>query len=157
RGCLREGGRSGSSWWREIVRIRDGTGDIGGGRFGECVSIKVGNGFDTFFWTDPWLDGTPWSERFRRLFDLTENKSSTVVEMFSLGWEPEGRRGCGRDSCGCERMRCWGSVRLYFTISFCRPRIPMCGSGSLILFEVTLFVVHISAFDFSAACYFGCS
>ncbi|MCI20658.1 receptor-like kinase [Trifolium medium] len=29
-GCLREGGRSGSSWWREIVRIRDGIGDLGG-------------------------------------------------------------------------------------------------------------------------------
>ncbi|MCI43266.1 putative non-LTR retroelement reverse transcriptase, partial [Trifolium medium] len=34
RGRLREGGRKGSSWWREIVNIRDGRGDLGGGWFG---------------------------------------------------------------------------------------------------------------------------
>ncbi|GAU23620.1 hypothetical protein TSUD_386090 [Trifolium subterraneum] len=53
RGRLCAGGMSGSQWWREIVRIRDGGGEIGGG----------------------------W-----RLFDLAENKSFTVAEMFSLGW-----------------------------------------------------------------------
>ncbi|MCI65581.1 endonuclease/exonuclease/phosphatase family protein, partial [Trifolium medium] len=31
RGCLREGRWNWSSWWREIVRIRDGVGDLGGG------------------------------------------------------------------------------------------------------------------------------
>ncbi|MCI60662.1 hypothetical protein A2U01_0081918, partial [Trifolium medium] len=59
RGRLREGGRSGSSWLREIVSICDGRGDLGGGWFGECVSKKVGDGLDTFFWTDPWLGGIP--------------------------------------------------------------------------------------------------
>ncbi|MCI32136.1 putative non-LTR retroelement reverse transcriptase related protein, partial [Trifolium medium] len=87
RGRLREGGRYGSSWWREIMRIRDGVGDIGGGWFGECVSKKVGAGSDTFFWTDPWLEGIPLRERFRRLFDLAENKSSTAADMCLLGWE----------------------------------------------------------------------
>ncbi|MCI56430.1 putative non-LTR retroelement reverse transcriptase related protein, partial [Trifolium medium] len=62
RGKLREGGRSGSSWWREIVSIRDGRGDLGGGWFGECVSKKVGDGLYSFFWTDPWLGGIPLSE-----------------------------------------------------------------------------------------------
>ncbi|MCI58784.1 receptor-like kinase, partial [Trifolium medium] len=33
-----------------------------------------------------WVDGTPLCERFGRLFDLAENKSATVAEMFSLGW-----------------------------------------------------------------------
>ncbi|GAU43818.1 hypothetical protein TSUD_248070 [Trifolium subterraneum] len=61
RGRLREGGRSESSWWREIVRIQDGVANIGGGWFGESV-------------------------RFQCLFDLTINKSSTVAECFSLGW-----------------------------------------------------------------------
>ncbi|MCI35554.1 cysteine-rich receptor-like protein kinase, partial [Trifolium medium] len=41
RGSLREGGRNGSTWWREIVKIRDGLGEIEGGWFGECVSKKV--------------------------------------------------------------------------------------------------------------------
>ncbi|GAU49075.1 hypothetical protein TSUD_25340 [Trifolium subterraneum] len=43
RGCLREGG-SGSSWWREIVRIRDGVDDLGGGWFWESV-LKKGRRF----------------------------------------------------------------------------------------------------------------
>ncbi|GAU10837.1 hypothetical protein TSUD_425350, partial [Trifolium subterraneum] len=47
---------------------------------------KVGDGSDTFFWTDPWVDGTPMCERFGRLFDLAETKSCTVGEMASLGW-----------------------------------------------------------------------
>jgi hypothetical protein len=53
------GGRSGSSWWREIVRIRDGVDGLGGGWFGECVLNKVQDGTKTFFWTNTWLDGTP--------------------------------------------------------------------------------------------------
>ncbi|MCI01524.1 cysteine-rich receptor-like protein kinase [Trifolium medium] len=80
------GGRSGSSWWREIVRIRDGVDSIGGGWFGECVLKKVGDGLETFFWTDTWLDVTPLSVRYQHLFDLTVHKSSTVADMFSLGW-----------------------------------------------------------------------
>ncbi|MCI05300.1 C-terminal binding protein, partial [Trifolium medium] len=76
RGRLREGGRKGSSW-----------GDLGGGWFGEYVSKKVGDGVDTFFWTDPWLGGIPLCERFGRLFDLAVNKSSMVAEMYALGWE----------------------------------------------------------------------
>jgi hypothetical protein len=90
RSRLRDGGRRGSSWWREIVSIRDGVGGIGGGWFRECVSRKVGDGSDTLFWTDPWLGGVPLCERFRRLFDLAENKSCTVAEMFSAGWEVGG-------------------------------------------------------------------
>ncbi|MCI35465.1 putative non-LTR retroelement reverse transcriptase related protein, partial [Trifolium medium] len=44
RGCLRAGGRSGSSWWREIVRIYDGVDGLGDGWFGECVLKNVGMG-----------------------------------------------------------------------------------------------------------------
>jgi hypothetical protein len=51
---------------------------------------KGGDGSDTFFWTDPWLGGAMLCERFRRLFDLTENKSSTVADLFSSGWEVGG-------------------------------------------------------------------
>ncbi|GAU25491.1 hypothetical protein TSUD_218630 [Trifolium subterraneum] len=47
------GGR-GSSWWREIAKIRDGVGGLGSGWFRESVVKRVGNGAETFFWTDPW-------------------------------------------------------------------------------------------------------
>ncbi|MCH91367.1 receptor-like kinase, partial [Trifolium medium] len=81
-----EGGRNGSSWWREIVKIRDGVGGLEGSWFEECVSKTVGDGVDTYFWIETWLGGIPLSVRFRRLFDLAENKSSMVKEMFLLGW-----------------------------------------------------------------------
>ncbi|WJX73507.1 hypothetical protein P8452_57279 [Trifolium repens] len=89
-GRLGDGGRGGSSWWRKIVRIREGVCGIGGDWFGESVTRRVGDGSDTFFWSDPWLGGAPLCERFGRLYDLVENKSSIVAEMFSAGWEGGG-------------------------------------------------------------------
>ncbi|GAU44755.1 hypothetical protein TSUD_246480 [Trifolium subterraneum] len=88
-GRLRDGGRRGSSWLKDIMRIREGGGP-GGRWFEEHVSKRVGDGLDTFFWTDPWLGGTPLCERFGRLFDLAETKRRTVAEMFSLGWGADG-------------------------------------------------------------------
>ncbi|CAJ2651635.1 unnamed protein product [Trifolium pratense] len=90
RGRLCEGGVRGSTWWRELARIRGGGGDVEGGWFREHVLRKVGDGSDTFFWTDPWVDGTSLRERFGRLFDLAENKSASVAEMFMQGWEAGG-------------------------------------------------------------------
>jgi hypothetical protein len=52
---------------------------------------KGGDELNAFFWTDPWLDGIPSSERFGRLFDLAENKLSTVAEMSSKGLEARGK------------------------------------------------------------------
>ncbi|PNX91700.1 kinesin-like protein, partial [Trifolium pratense] len=89
-GRLRDGGRRGSSWWREIARIREGVGEPGGRWFGEHVVRRVGDGSDTLFWTDPWLDETPLCERFGRLYVLSETKSFTVAEMFTLGWGLDG-------------------------------------------------------------------
>ncbi|GAU49175.1 hypothetical protein TSUD_133700 [Trifolium subterraneum] len=62
-GQLREGRDRGSSWWREIVKIREGVGGLGGGWFRESVVKRVGVGATTFFWTDPWLGGIPLCER----------------------------------------------------------------------------------------------
>ncbi|CAJ2672661.1 unnamed protein product [Trifolium pratense] len=85
-GRLREGGQRGSVWWREVARIREGVGESEGSWFGEHVLRRVGNGSDTLFWTDPWVDGISMRERFGRLFVLAETKSHTVTEMFVLGW-----------------------------------------------------------------------
>ncbi|GAU32412.1 hypothetical protein TSUD_221010 [Trifolium subterraneum] len=86
RGRLCAGGTRGSSWWRELVYIQDGGGELAGGWFRGHISKKVGDGSDTFFWTDHWGNGTPLCERFGRLFDLAENKLVSVAEMFLLGW-----------------------------------------------------------------------
>ncbi|GAU44569.1 hypothetical protein TSUD_139420 [Trifolium subterraneum] len=86
RGWLRVGGQRGSSCWKEIVSIKDSGRGVGGEWFGEHVSKKVGDGSDTFFWTNPWVDGTPLCVRFGRPFDFAETKSCLVDEMASLGW-----------------------------------------------------------------------
>jgi len=64
----------------------DGVGGDGAGWFLERVSRKVGDGVDTSFWSDWWLGEVPFCQRFRRLFDLAENKLHSVATMFSLGW-----------------------------------------------------------------------
>ncbi|CAJ2632329.1 unnamed protein product [Trifolium pratense] len=89
-GILRAGGQRGSVWWRELVRIREGVGEPGGSWFREHVSRRVGDGSDTLFWTDPWLDGISLRERFGRLFELAVTKSRSVADMFALGWGADG-------------------------------------------------------------------
>lgn len=84
------GGRSVSSWWREIAKIRDGVGEVDGGWFTDRVSRRVGDGSNTLFWHDRWLGEVPLCKRFTRLFDLASNKLSTVAEMHTLGWEEGG-------------------------------------------------------------------
>ena len=76
---LEVGGRSGSSWWREIAKIRNGLGGVGGGWFQEGVSRLVGDGADTLFWHDAWLGVVPFCVHFRRLFKLAVDKSTTVA------------------------------------------------------------------------------
>ena len=83
-------GRSGSSWWREIAKIRDGVAGVGGGWFQEGVSRLVGDGVNTLFWHDLWLGDVPFCVRFSRLFDLAIDKSCTVAHMFSFGWDVGG-------------------------------------------------------------------
>ncbi|XP_045791761.1 uncharacterized protein LOC123886488 [Trifolium pratense] len=101
-GRLRDRGRRGSLWWREIVSIRDGVGEPGGGWFGEHVVRRVGDGLDTFFLTDPWVDETPLCERFGLLFALSETKLRTLAEMFSLGWGLDGAAWVWR-----RQLRAW--------------------------------------------------
>jgi len=84
------GGRSVSSWWREIAKIRDGVGEIDGGWFPKRVSKVIGDGTNTFFWLDRWVGDVPLCRRFTRLFDLTTNKYSTVEDMCAIGGEDGG-------------------------------------------------------------------
>ena len=59
---------------------------------------KVGDGVDTLFWYDRQFGLASFCVRFRRLFELAENKSITVANLFSLGVEQGDawRRRCRR-------------------------------------------------------------
>lgn len=70
-----------------MARVRDGGPGVGGGWFKVSISKKVGNGMDTFFWTDPWLGGASLVVRFRHLYELSVNKGCSVGDMFAMGWE----------------------------------------------------------------------
>jgi hypothetical protein len=89
-GRLEVGGWSISSWWRDIGRIRDGDGETGVGWFGHSVMRRVGDGAETLFWLHRWIGDTPLCVRFRRLFDLAENKTISVANLFSSGLAREG-------------------------------------------------------------------
>jgi len=87
---LEVGGRSVSSWWREIVKIWDNVGEVDGGWFAERVSKVLGDGTNTYFWFDRWVGDVPFCRRFARLFDLATNKFSTVADICALDWEEGG-------------------------------------------------------------------
>jgi len=89
-GRLEVGGRSDSSWWREVANIRDGIREEGEGWFAGMVSRRVGDGENTLFWLDRWVGNVPLCQRFSRLFNLAENKLVSVATTFSLGWEEGG-------------------------------------------------------------------
>ncbi|CAJ2635027.1 unnamed protein product [Trifolium pratense] len=101
-GRLCEGGQRGSVWWREIARIREGESELGGRWFREHVVKRVGDGSDTLFWTDPWLDGISLRQRFGRLFALAQTKSCSVAKMFALGWGADGEAWVWQ-----RRLRAW--------------------------------------------------
>jgi len=83
------GDRSGSSWWWEVGRIRDGDGGVGGGGLVRVYRGRWVMGMICCFGMIGGL-GMSLSVRFRRLFDLAENKTITVANLFSLGMEPGG-------------------------------------------------------------------
>jgi hypothetical protein len=55
-----------------------------------CIGRMIGSGINTFFCTDPWLEGSPLCVHFRRLFNMAENRSISVVDMCGLWWEERG-------------------------------------------------------------------
>ena len=128
-GRLEVGGRSGSFWWREIAKIRDGGVGEEGGWFGARVSKVIGDGKNTFFWRDTWLGDVPLRRRFGRLFDLATTQLITVADMFELGWEEGARRGGGGEGCGRGKKNCWWSVDNYLLVFLCRLILLTGGSG----------------------------
>jgi len=87
---LAVGGRSVSSWWKEVASIRDGLGEVGEGWFRDNVERKFGDGVDTSFWLDMWVGDAPLCVQYGRLFGLAVNKSISVADMCALGWEEGG-------------------------------------------------------------------
>lgn len=104
-GWLNEGECQNSSRWKDLLGVRRGICSRVPNCFGDNLRKSIENGGDTFFWTDPWLSGILFSDRFDRLFELTDNPLMSVADMFGFGWG-EGQ-GLGSDDGSClpgERM-----------------------------------------------------
>ena len=54
------------------------------------VRVQKGGGVNTLFWYDKWFGSVQFCVRFQRLFELAENKSITVANLFTLGVEQGG-------------------------------------------------------------------
>jgi hypothetical protein len=60
--------------WNNLIDIKSGVG-IGVGRwFGDNLWQKAGNGTETLFWRDPWIDGMILKSNFNCLLYLADNK-----------------------------------------------------------------------------------
>ena len=79
-----EGGLATSSWWRDIAALRSEV------WFHGNVNRFVGDGKNTLFWTDVWLGGMSFRDRFTRLFELSLLKRESISGMHALGWGIEG-------------------------------------------------------------------
>ena len=84
-GQLLDGGREASGWWRDIVTLRAEEWFLGN------VNLFVGDGKNTLFWSDVWVGGIAFRDRFNRLFELSLLKEESIFGMHSLGWGSEGR------------------------------------------------------------------
>ena len=54
------------------------------------MSVVMGNGKQTLFWSDVWMGGLSIREMFSRLYDFSLFKDKSVFYMCQLGWEEEG-------------------------------------------------------------------
>jgi len=79
-GHLREGGRMTSTWWHDIDALRREE------RFRDHVRRSVGDGKNTFFWSEVWLGTVSLHHRLSRLYESSEHKEKTVFKMCHLGW-----------------------------------------------------------------------
>lgn len=75
------GGRLSSGWWRELLKLEGDDSGFKTGWFSNVVKKVVGDGQNTLFWKDPWLEGGPLNVRFRRLFSLSMDKSGMVANL----------------------------------------------------------------------------
>ena len=99
-GRVKEGGCEASVWWRDLSALRSEE------WFQGNVSMFVGDGKNTLFWSDVWVGGMSFRDLFNRLYELLVLKSESVFNMHSLGWGIEGGLGVGGVDCSPGKRNC---------------------------------------------------
>lgn len=80
------GGRLSSGWWSELLKLEGEDSGFKTGWFSSAVRKVVGDGRNTLFWKDPWLEGGPLNLRYQRLFSISMNKSGLYSVRSAYKW-----------------------------------------------------------------------
>ncbi|GKV12444.1 hypothetical protein SLEP1_g23583 [Rubroshorea leprosula] len=72
--------KKGSAWWRGVWKLDRLDSSNNGWLKDGCVRT-IGDGKETLFWQDVWIEGVSLKERFPRLFSLATNKSDSIAEV----------------------------------------------------------------------------
>ena len=67
-----------SQFWASLLKIKE--------IFYRFVKKKVGDGRNTRFWEDTWVDDKPLKEAYPRLYDICFDHNITVEEAIQKGW-----------------------------------------------------------------------
>ena len=88
--------------WKNIVNYLDRMRNIGTD-IRESITKKCGDGKDSSFWKDPWMQNQPFKDKFPRLYALETDKSVSVAGRLGdanrrWNWIREPARGCTGDN-----------------------------------------------------------
>jgi hypothetical protein len=73
-----------SPMWNDLIKIKD---LYLAGRI-----VKIGNGIDIDFWSDPWCGNVALKEKFRDLYEINNEQYTSVAEMAQRSWRLTFRR-----------------------------------------------------------------
>jgi len=110
------------------------------------VTRNVGNGAYALFWTNKRLRDILMCDRFRRLFDLSEDKWVSMAAISALGWENRARFGSGNVVCWRGRRSWLGRARFFFLMCICKLALMIneCGSWTGTMFTLSTVLTFFS-------------
>lgn len=88
--------RNVSMVWKDIMQIQNRN-PLVFSKFIDNIRISIGNGEDTQFWNDPWVNGKALCYLYPRIFSIIVNKNESVAEVYQrkeelLSWQFQFRR-----------------------------------------------------------------
>lgn len=102
------------------------------------MSVEVGGGRSTYLWLDNWVGEAPLKVQFPHLFDITQDKETSVSEMEERGWVVGGGAWVWRRSLLAWEEEVVRNVRLCYLTLFCRTLFLIGDVGVSIQSMVTL-------------------
>ena len=98
-GIIVEEGQFNSVWWNNLINIKNGAG-VGSGRwFDANVGREVGDGTQTLFWWDPWIDDIVLKKKLVAFLILLLIKWHQWLKCFRLGGGRRVKLGSGGVGC----------------------------------------------------------